>query len=96
MTVFLFSNQPCIVNGFYEEEIEDFYEVLGISKDATTSEIKKAYRKLALSFHPDKVPEPERAAAEAKFKDISRAYETLSDGKFVYFLVTTRPNDFGY
>lgn len=67
------------MNGFYEE---DLYEVLGVSKDATTTEIKKAYRKLALSFHPDKVPEPEREAAEAKFKDISRAYEVLSDGEY--------------
>lgn len=58
----------------------DYYEVLGVSRDATTAEIRKAYRKLALSCHPDKVPEDERADAEIKFKEISQAYETLSDG----------------
>lgn len=68
-----------IVNGYFEEEI-DYYEVLGVSKDATFAEIKKAYRKLALAHHPDKVAEPDRPEAESKFKDISRAYEILSDG----------------
>jgi curved DNA-binding protein len=55
----------------------DYYETLGISKNATTSEIKKAYRKLALKYHPDKNPGDKDA--EAKFKDISEAYAVLSD-----------------
>ncbi|WP_094227808.1 molecular chaperone DnaJ [Methanolobus psychrotolerans] len=54
----------------------DYYEILGISKDATESEIKKAYRKLAMQYHPDKNKE---ADAEGKFKEISEAYAVLSD-----------------
>lgn len=55
----------------------DYYDVLEISKDATASEIKKAYRKQALKYHPDKNPgDPQ---AEKKFKEISEAYEVLSD-----------------
>lgn len=63
----------------------DYYEILGIARDATTVEIRKAYRKLALSYHPDKVPEAERTEAEIKFKEISRAYEVLSDGQWNSF-----------
>ena len=55
----------------------DYYEVLGVSKGATASELKKAYRKLALKFHPDKNPGDQ--AAEDKFKEIGEAYEALSD-----------------
>lgn len=66
------------MNGYYEV---DYYEVLGVARDATTAEIRKAYRKLALSHHPDKVPEEGRVEAESKFKEISQAYEILSDGK---------------
>ncbi|KAM7482297.1 hypothetical protein LguiB_006880 [Lonicera macranthoides] len=54
----------------------DFYSVLGVSKNASKSEIKSAYRKLARSYHPDVNKEP---GAEQKFKDISNAYEVLSD-----------------
>ncbi|VVT50685.1 uncharacterized protein SAPINGB_P002846 [Magnusiomyces paraingens] len=69
-----------VYNGsYYYEEQTDFYEVLGISRDASATEIKKAYRKLALIHHPDKVPEAQREESEQKFKDISRAYEVLSD-----------------
>lgn len=57
----------------------DYYEVLGVSRDASTVEIRRAYKKLALENHPDKVPEPERFEAEQKFKEISEAYETLAD-----------------
>ncbi len=54
------------------------YEVLGISKDATQEEIKKAYRKLALKWHPDKHPDDSKAAEE-KFKEINSANQILSD-----------------
>lgn len=55
----------------------DFYDILGISKSATAAEIKKAYRKKAIEFHPDK--NPGDAAAEENFKKAAEAYETLSD-----------------
>jgi preprotein translocase subunit Sec63 len=55
------------------------YQTLNIPKTATQSEIKKAYRKAALQHHPDKVPKEERSKAEHKFKEISKAYEWLSD-----------------
>ncbi|CAN7059914.1 unnamed protein product [Brassica rapa subsp. trilocularis] len=54
----------------------DYYSVLGVSKNATKSEIKSAYRKLARNYHPDVNKEP---GAEEKFKEISNAYEVLSD-----------------
>ena len=57
----------------------DFYELLGISRDASDSEIKKAYRKLAMKYHPDKNPGDEDA--EKKFKEVSEAYAILSDSE---------------
>ena len=60
------------------EEKEDYYAILGIKKDATEAEIKKAYRKLALKWHPDKNPN-NREEAEEKFKKINEAYSVLSD-----------------
>ena len=56
---------------------KDFYEILGITKNADAAEIKKAYRKKALEFHPDK--NPGDTAAEEKFKLAAEAYEVLSD-----------------
>lgn len=56
---------------------QDYYEVLGISKSATASEIKKAYRKKAIKFHPDKNPDDK--TAEENFKKAAEAYEVLSD-----------------
>ncbi|OGH39182.1 MAG: hypothetical protein A3B44_00680 [Candidatus Levybacteria bacterium RIFCSPLOWO2_01_FULL_38_21] len=56
----------------------DFYKILGISRNATSDEIKKAYRKLALAYHPDRNKTKE---AGERFKEINRAYEVLSDPK---------------
>ena len=61
------------------ETMADFYELLEIQKNATQEEIKKAYRKQALKFHPDR--NPGDADAEKRFKEISEAYEVLSDEK---------------
>ena len=57
----------------------DYYQVLGVPREATSDEIKKAYRKLAVKFHPDK--NPGDPTAEKKFKDVSEAYEVLCDDK---------------
>ena len=56
----------------------DYYEVLGLTKEATEKDIKKAYRKLAFKWHPDKNPENKKEAEE-KFKEINEAYSVLSD-----------------
>jgi molecular chaperone DnaJ len=58
---------------------KDFYAVLGVSRTATPDELKKAYRKLAMKFHPDKNPGDKKS--EESFKEITEAYETLSDPK---------------
>ena len=56
---------------------KDYYEVLGVEKNATEQDIKKAYRKLAMKYHPDR--NKDNKEAEEKFKEVSEAYEVLSD-----------------
>ena len=57
----------------------DYYEILGVGKSASVDEIKRAYRTLALKYHPDRVPADQKKEAEEKFKELSEAYAVLSD-----------------
>lgn len=78
---FIHPANPSIMasNGTVDSEEIDLYELLGISKTATKSEVKKAYHKAALQHHPDKVAEELREESELKFKAVSQAYEILYD-----------------
>ena len=57
----------------------DFYDILGVPKSSSKDEIKKAYRKVAIKYHPDKNPDDK--AAEEKFKEAAQAYEVLSNSE---------------
>src|SRR5271154_3462257 len=56
---------------------QDYYATLGVARDASAEDLKKAYRKLAMQYHPDR--NPENKQAEAKFKEVSEAYDVLKD-----------------
>lgn len=60
---------------------KDYYEILGVAKNATPQQIKKAYRSLALKYHPDRVATEKKKEAEERFKEISEAYAVLSDAQ---------------
>lgn len=60
---------------------KDYYEILGVDKNATKDILKKAYKKLALKYHPDRAPEDKKEKYEEKFKEINEAYAILSDDK---------------
>ena len=57
----------------------DYYEILGIAKSASADEIKRAYRKLAMQYHPDRASDADKHSSEAKFKEAAEAYEVLGD-----------------
>ena len=75
----------------------DYYEVLGVAKNASADEIKKAYRKLAIKYHPDRNPDDKEA--EEKFKEAAEAYDVLSDtekrAKYDQFGHSMGPQGFG-
>jgi len=71
----------------------DYYTVLEIDKTASSDDIKKSYRRLALKWHPDKNPNDQELATQ-KFKEISEAYEVLCDGNFFTTLLITLSNIF--
>ena len=82
------------------EEKRDYYEVLGLQKGAGESEIKSAYRKMAMKYHPDRNPGDKKA--EEKFKEVNEAYSVLSDpdkkekyDRFGFAGVDPNAQDFG-
>lgn len=67
---------PCLCRCVDTMATKDYYRVLGVKRDASEADIRKAYRKLALKYHPDKNDHPE---AEEKFKEIAEAYDVLTN-----------------
>ena len=69
--------------------MRDLYEIIGVDKGATDNEIKKAYRKIAMKYHPDK--NPEDIESERKFKEAAEAYSVLNDSTaaFTYFSLSS-------
>ena len=74
ITILILFHLSCFVNAR-----QNLYKTLGVSKDAAQNDIKKAYRKMALKLHPDKVPESEREESEKRFKDVGYAHDVLTD-----------------
>ena len=64
---------------------QDYYELLGVSKNASSDEIKKQYKKMAMKYHPDRCKE-NKDEASAKFKEISNAYNVLTDPQKKIFM----------
>eukprot|EP00601_Ochromonadales_sp_CCMP2298_P018481 CAMPEP_0173270192 /NCGR_PEP_ID=MMETSP1143-20121109/107_1 /TAXON_ID=483371 /ORGANISM="non described non described, Strain CCMP2298" /LENGTH=163 /DNA_ID=CAMNT_0014206583 /DNA_START=936 /DNA_END=1426 /DNA_ORIENTATION=- len=75
---------------------KDFYKILGVPRSASEADIKKAYRKQALKWHPDRVPPEKKDEAQTKFQEIGEAFETLSDKekKRIYDQVSDIPSGF--
>jgi curved DNA-binding protein CbpA len=74
-------------------QFKDYYRILNVNRDASAQDIKKAFRRLALQYHPDRNPENAREAGE-KFKEINEAYEVLGDEKsrWQYNRLASLPN----
>ena len=70
---------PCCLSMEKSMSDRDYYEVLGVDRNASEADIKKAYRRLAMKFHPDRNTGEDATVAEQKFKEAKKAYEVLSD-----------------
>ena len=69
----------------------DYYEVLGVSRDVNEADLKKAYRRLAMKYHPDRNQDNDEA--EAQFKEAKEAYDVLSDACLLYTSPSPRDED---
>jgi DnaJ-class molecular chaperone len=79
--LFLSSPPGCEATTNISQDSDDYYAILGVSKNASSQEIKATYRKLALTYHPDKVPDGEKEEAEEVFVRLNEAYDVLGDDK---------------